>query len=74
MLYYVKTDRLFNSMDMEMDGVLFFFDVSELEHKRANEKRELTYSFKAYKDGKIVLAVAYSEKGRKTKSKTSCVP
>lgn len=44
MLYYVKTDRLFNSMDVDVEGTLFFFDVSELEHKRANEKRELLLS------------------------------
>jgi hypothetical protein len=68
MLYYVKTDRLFNSMDVEVDGTLFYFDVAELEHKRANEKRELTYTFKGYKGGKVILTVAYSEKGRKTKS------
>jgi adenine-specific DNA-methyltransferase len=67
MLYYVKTDRLFNSMDMEVDGEKFFFDVSGMELKRANEKRELTYSFKSFKDGKITLIVSYSEKGRKTK-------
>ncbi len=68
MLYYVKTDRLFNSMDVEIDGVKFFFDVSALKHKRANEKRELTYAFKSYTGGKIVLTVAYSERGRKTKA------
>lgn len=68
MLYYVKTDRLFKSMDVEVDSTRFFFDVSALEHKRANEKRELTYAFKEYKGGKIVLTVAYSERGRKTKS------
>ena len=68
MLYYVKTDRLFNSMDVEVDGTLFFFDVSSLEHKRANEKRELLYNFKGFQGGKVVLTVAYSEKGRKTKT------
>jgi hypothetical protein len=68
MLYYVKTDRLFNSMDVDVDGALFFFDVSGLEHKRANEKRELLYTFKGYKGGKVILTVAYSERGRKTKA------
>jgi len=67
MLYYVKTDRLFNSMDVEVDGEEFLFDVSGMELKRANEKRELTYTFKSIKDGKITLTVGYSEKGRKTK-------
>ncbi|HJS18659.1 MAG TPA: site-specific DNA-methyltransferase, partial [Anaerolineales bacterium] len=70
MLYYVKTDRLFNSMDVEVDppdGGKFFFDVSGMELKRANEKRELTYTFKSFRDGKTSLTVGYSEKGRKTK-------
>jgi hypothetical protein len=67
MLYYVKTDRLFNSMDVEADGEKFFLDVSGMELKRANEKRELSYTFKSYRDGKTTLTVGYSEKGRKTK-------
>jgi adenine-specific DNA-methyltransferase len=68
MLYYVKTDRLFQSMGVEVDAEKFWFDVSALEHKRANEKRELTYTFQSRKaDGTLVFTVAYSEKGRKTK-------
>ncbi len=68
MLYYVKTDRLFQSMNVEVDGFKFFFDVSTLEHKKANEKRDLIYELKEIKeDGTIVFNVFYSEKGRKTK-------
>ncbi len=67
MLYYVKTDRLFNSMEIEVGGEKFFFDVSGMELKRSNEKRELTYAFKSIKNGVITLTVGYSEKGRKTK-------
>jgi adenine specific DNA methylase Mod len=68
MLYYVKTDRLFKSMGVNVDGEKFWFDVSALEHKRANEKRELTYAFGTRKpDGTLSFTVAYSEKGRKTK-------
>jgi adenine-specific DNA-methyltransferase len=67
-LYYVKTDRLFRSMKVELDGFRFFFDVSQLEHKRANEKRELIYAFQErQQDGTIVFTVHYSEKGRQTK-------
>ncbi len=67
-LYYVKTDRLFRSMEMTLDGFRFFFDVSTLEHKRANEKRELVFDFKERRnDGAFVFTVAYSEKGRTTK-------
>jgi adenine specific DNA methylase Mod len=68
MLYYVKTDRLFNSLPVEFDGFKFFFDVSTLEHKKAMEKREIVYEFKEKKsDGTIVFNVYYSEKGRQTK-------
>jgi len=64
MLYYVKTDRLFRSMAVEVDGFRFFFDVSTLEHKKANEKRSLVYNFKERReDGTLVLSVAYSERG-----------
>ncbi len=67
MLYYVKTDRLFQNLDVELDGQKFFFDVSGLEHKKANEKRELIYTLKEKRrDGVVVFAVAYSERGRKT--------
>lgn len=68
MLYYVKTDRLFQSMAVEVEGKSFYFDVSKLEHKRANEKRALLYELKGVKDGTIQLAVTYTEKGRVTKT------
>jgi adenine-specific DNA-methyltransferase len=68
MLYYVKTDRLFQSMGVEVGGEKFLFDVTNLKHKRANEKRELTYVFQSRKaEGTLVFSVGYSEKGRKTK-------
>ena len=67
MLYYVKTDRLFKSMEVDVDGQKFFFDVSTLEHKKANEKRNIVYSFKEKRKDTLVLTVAYSEKGKKTK-------
>src|SRR5439155_7366517 len=59
MLYYVKTDRLFKSMEVDVDGRKFFFDVSSLEHKKANEKRDIVYTFKEErKDGTLVFEVA----------------
>ncbi|NPB03429.1 MAG: site-specific DNA-methyltransferase [Thermotogae bacterium] len=67
-LYYVKTDRLFRSMTVEVDGFRFFFDASTLEHKRANEKRQLVFNFKERReDGTFVFTVSYSERGSKTK-------
>ena len=68
MLYYVKTDTLFQDLKVEMDGETFFFDCSKLQHKKANEKRQTVHTFdKVEKDDTIRLAVTYSENGRKTK-------
>lgn len=68
MLYYVKTDRLFQNLEVELDGQKFFFDVSGLEHKKANEKRELIYTLKEKRRDGVVFTVVYSERGRKTKT------
>jgi len=68
MLYYVKSDRIFNNLLVEFDGYKFFFDVSKLEYKKATEKRSLVYELKnVRKDGTIVFEVFYSERGKKTK-------
>jgi len=68
MLYYVKTDRIFKSIPVEFDNLKFYFDASEVEHKKANEKKELIYKLKEIKDDKtIVFNVLYSERGKKTK-------
>ena len=69
MLYYVKTDTLFQDLKVEMDGETFFFDCSKLQHKKANEKRQTVHTLdNVEKDGTIRLAVTCSENGRKTKS------
>ncbi|MEG8946425.1 DNA methyltransferase [Rosettibacter firmus] len=69
MLYYVKTDRIFRSLEIEVDNYKFFFDVSNLEHKKANEKRNLIYELKEIKEDKTIhLNVYYSERGRVTKT------
>ena len=68
MLYYVKTDRIFRSLEVESDGFKFYFDVSKLEYKKANEKRLLIFELsKVHEDGTIVFDVSYSERGTKTK-------
>jgi len=69
MLYYVKTDRMFKSLEVELDGQKFYFDASALEHKKANEKREIIYSLKEkQKERTIAFTVAYSERGKQTKN------
>ena len=69
MLYYVKTDRKFQSTTIEIEGQKFFFDASTVEHKKSNEKRETVYSFEEIKkDGTLSLSVGYSERGKITKT------
>ena len=68
MLYYVKTDRIFRNLEIEIDGLKFFFDASKIENKKANEKRSLIFRLNAiHEDGTIVFDVLYSERGSKTK-------
>ncbi len=68
MLYYVKTDRIFQNLTVEVDGVQFFFDASQIEHKRANEKRDVIFSFREVRpDGALVFEAAYSTHGKITK-------
>ena len=68
MLYYVKTDRILNSMPVEFEGFKFYFDASNTENKKANEKRALVFRLAEVKpDQTIVFSVQYSENGSKTK-------
>ena len=80
MLYYVKSDVLVRSMPVELkeEGPpawktwRFYFDASQIEHKRNNEKREFVFAFseveKTTGEGPVLrLKVSYSEKGKKTK-------
>lgn len=72
MLHYVKTDRLFTDLSVEIDGHAFFFDCAAMAHKKSNEKRELVYTLEKIERKKEVatirIAVNYSERGRKTKT------
>jgi len=70
MLYYVKTDKIWNNLTTEYDkeGVKYkiYFDVSKLGHKSANEKREVIYQLNDKRNNEISFYVLYSERGRKT--------
>jgi adenine specific DNA methylase Mod len=72
MLYYVKTDKLWNNLTVDFDeeGVKYklHFDVSKLEHKKANEKRAIIYELKNIENKEITFNVLYSERGSKTKT------
>ena len=77
MLYYVKSDVLVRSMPVKLEDKdnpectrRFYFDASEVEHKKNNERREFIFEFakgERTTEGPVVhLQVAYSQKGRKT--------
>lgn len=72
MLYYVKTDILYQDIEFEVDGIMYCFDVSKLEHKKNNEKREIIYrecKVEENKDKKkIIFYPEYSVRGRTTKT------
>ncbi|GIW66617.1 MAG: site-specific DNA-methyltransferase [Candidatus Parcubacteria bacterium] len=69
-LYYIKTDRIFKNLEIEIDNQKFYFDVSKLEYKKANEKRDIIYELyeKQTTEERIYFYVYYSEKGRTTKT------
>jgi hypothetical protein len=69
MLYYVKTDRLFRDLKVEIGDHTFFFDCTALQHKKSNEKRELLFAFEEVeKDGAIRLTATYKDGNKKTKT------
>ncbi|MGV3489354.1 MAG: site-specific DNA-methyltransferase [Tuberibacillus sp.] len=68
MLYYVKTDVIYKSMKVELDPFKIYFDASEIEVKKNNEKRELIFEFAKAENNVIELKVTYSNRGKKTKT------
>ncbi len=77
MLYYVKSDVLVRSMPVKLEDKdnpdrvrQFYFDASEVEHKKSNERREFVFELargERTTEGPVVhLKVFYSQKGRKT--------
>ena len=78
MLYYVKSDVLVRSMPVELNEEgkpqntrRFYFDASEFEQKKNNEKREFVFNFEEVKresQGRVVhLKVAYSRQSTRTR-------
>lgn len=67
--YYVKSDRKFRSLEVELDGFKVFFDVSSVEHKKGNEKRTLVYRYQNFSKNqrRLILKVYYKEGNKDTK-------
>lgn len=85
MLYYVKSDILFQNIyiksfdEVDNTNYVFYFDVGSLQQKQNNEKKELVFTYKETKIGKVngvhdettgdktfVITVSYSERGKLT--------
>ena len=68
MLYYVKSDKIFKDLEIDTeDGLKYYFDVSGMEDKFGNEKKELIYSLKEIDTNKITFEVIYKKGNRTTK-------
>ena len=71
MLYYVKSDILFNSIQVETEdaGKIYkcFFDVGELKSKQNNEKKELVFYYRETKNDIHIIEVTYKRDSLKTK-------
>lgn len=60
--YYIKTDRLFQDMNIKMDNLQFQFNIQNLEQKYTNEKRYIIYKVKQVYDNVIKICVYYNNK------------
>lgn len=76
MLYYVKTDKLWNNLkvEYEKDNIKYAinFDVSKLQQKSGNEKKNIIYSLGKFNKDEITFFPIYSDKGRTTKTDEIC--
>lgn len=70
MLYFVKSEAIYKSIRIELEGLNFYFDASEIELKKSNEKKDIVFTFDGVKgtDKKYALMfkVNYSKNGSKT--------
>jgi len=64
--YYVKTDAVFQSMSINNNGLTFFFDTSNVEYKKNNERKSIVYELKEAKDNMVAFLVYYKEGEVKT--------
>jgi len=69
MLYYVKTEKLYKSLNISIDDFEFYFDISALKPKSENEKKDIIFKLKEIeKPNKIKFYAIYSPRSNiKTK-------
>lgn len=65
-LYYVKTETNYGSIDnLEINGVIFNFDASNIEHQKNNEKKEIDFFLIGIENNKLYFKVLYEDKSNK---------
>jgi hypothetical protein len=67
MLYYVKSDKIFKDLEITIEKNKYIFDVSSMQGKTANEKKELVYTLVELQPNQCSFSVDYSVRGKKTK-------
>jgi adenine-specific DNA-methyltransferase len=70
MLYYVKSDILFQSIEVSIkdeetkQDYIFYFDVGTLQNKQNNEKKQIVFTFKEQKIDKDNIDLINDKKGK----------
>jgi adenine-specific DNA-methyltransferase len=64
MLYYVKSDKIFKDLEIEIENKKYIFDVSNMEGKKANEKKNLVYELKSIENKLLTFNVFYNSRGQ----------
>lgn len=61
-LYYVKSEANYHSLqNMEVDGLMFNFDASQIEHQKNNEKKTLEFWATQLNNESITFKVVYQD-------------
>lgn len=58
-LFYVKSEANYTSLEIEFDNYKFVFDASEIEHKKANEKKDLKFYLTDLIDNTFTFKIRY---------------
>jgi len=58
-LYYIKSQKVYENLEIEIDEMKFYFDASLLGERIGNEKKEVEFLFSDIKDNKLVFLVRY---------------
>ncbi len=58
-LYYVKSEALYDNLETDIESIKFFFDASDIQHQKANEKKILEFYLIKAEPKKLTFKVRY---------------